>query len=103
MPLRLSANRVSAAGLTCFTRSSRSSRTTAVASQSKPEKAAGFMRPEKRHRGPGALHPGHVARRKCDPCPPSGRLGSGKQSETPLPEATEFALQLLDVLGVLAD
>src|SRR5882762_4329595 len=105
MLLRLAASSVSAAGLTYLTRSARSRSTTAVASQSSPGEAAGFMR-WTRLGNWGA----RSAARAC-PAAPSERQPPARaklpdpweRRESPLFEATELAAKLLDILRVLAD
>ncbi len=101
MTLRLAANSVSAAGLTYFTWSARSKSTTAVASQSRPGEAAGFIRWNP-FRRPGWQSCGAAPRERRPPA--RARLpDSRKQRDSPLLEAAELAAKLLDVLGVLAD
>src|SRR5258708_38434006 len=98
MLLRLIANSVSAAGLTYITWSSLSKSTTAVASSSRPGKAAGIMREEKwQDRGGGATHrypaaPGSVA---------NPRRQLREQREPPLPDPAEFGCELLGVLRLV--
>src|SRR6267142_4384137 len=105
MLLRLAASSVSAAGLTYFTRSARSRSTTAVASQSSPGEAVGFMRWTRF----GNRDARSAARaRRAAPSerqrPARGKLpDSWEWRESPLFEATELAAKLLDILRVLAD
>src|SRR5258707_2566301 len=105
MLLRLAASSVSATGLTFFTRSGRAGSTAAVASQSRPGEAAGFMR-WTRFRNRGA----RSAARACGAAPSErqpparGKLpDSWERRESPLFEATELAAKFLDILRVLAD
>src|SRR6266853_1529757 len=105
MLLRLAASSVSAAGLTYFTRSARSRSTTAVASQSSPGEAAGFMR-WTRFGNWGPRSAAHACRAAPSERPPAAQaelLDSWERRESPLFEATELAAKLLDILRVLAD
>src|SRR5258705_2026172 len=105
MLLRLAASSVSAAGLTYFTRSARSRSTTAVASQSSPGEAAGFMR-WTRFESWGTRSAARACRVAPSERQPPARAklpASRERRESPLFEATELAAKVLDILRVLAD
>src|SRR6266853_119411 len=105
MLLRLAASNVSAAGLTYFTRSAWSRSTTAVASQSSPGEAAGFMR-WTRFGNRSARSAARASRAAPSERQPPARAklpDSWERRESPLFEATELAAKFLDILRVLAD
>src|SRR5882672_12951374 len=102
---RLAASSVSAEGLTYFTRSARSRSTTAVASQSSPGEAAGFMRWTRfgDWGARSAARPCRAAPSERQPLARAKLPDSWERRESPLSEATELAAKLLDILRVLAD
>src|SRR5437879_1793595 len=105
MLLRLAASSVSAAGLTYFTRSARSRSTTAVASQSSPGEAAGFMRWTRfgNRSACSAARASRAAPSERQPPARAKQPDSWERRESPLFEATELAAKFLDILRVLAD
>ena len=104
MLLRLTANKVSAAGLTYLTSRARSKSTTAVASQSRPGETAGLMgRARFLYRCGRGVARLHAAARKRRPLVGAKLAESETGGEASLPEAAELAAKLLDVFRVLAD